>query len=216
MRTRLNNFGRGPSEQETLNALLGEVEGLRILDAACAGGRLSAWLADKGAEVVGLDITATMLDAAKARLAGRGHVVQADLAELLPIRDEAFDVVLSAFTLHYLRDWAGPLREFHRVLRQTSAALVLSVHHPCNDLAFAGNATYFETAEASDSWVASDGTETTVHFYRRPLSAIIEALYEAGFVVERVLEAPPDYLMGEAAGSQKPHFVCLRAIKACV
>src|SRR5205807_5635031 len=130
---------------------------------------------------------ASMLSAAKERLGGKGCVVQADLAEPLPFQAESFDLVLSAFTLHYLRDWTGPLREFHRVLRKTRGALVVSVHHPCNDLPFAADDSYFQTAEAMDVWMASDGTETEVHFYRRPLSAIIEALHKAGSGSGRIL-----------------------------
>lgn len=160
-----------------------------------------------------MDVTSEMLHAARARLAGRAQIVQADLAEPLPFAAGSFDVVLSAFTLHYLSDWTKPLREFNRILRQRGGIVVLSVHHPFNDVGFAAGASYFQTAPATDLWVASDGTETTVHFYRRPLSAIVEALYETGFLVERMLEAPPAWLQGATNDTPGPFFVCLRALK---
>lgn len=212
VRTPLNAFGRGPGEQETLTVLLGNVAGLRVLDAACAAGRLTGWLADQGAHALGLDVTPTMLQAARLRVGDRAHLIQGDLATPLPIRDSAFDIVLSAFTLHYLQDWSGVLREFSRVLRP-EGALVLSIHHPFNDVEFATHRAYFETAEASDTWLASDGMPAAVHFYRRPLSAIFESLYAAGFLVERALEAPPDLLRAPTAVDLTPWFLCIRGVK---
>jgi len=212
MRTSLNNYGRGPSEQDTLGALIGNPSGLRVLDAACASGRLTSWLLEQGASVVGLDLTAAMLDGAKARLASRAGLVQADLAEPLPFGSASFDLVLSAFTLHYLADWNGPLQEFQRVLT-ASGSLVVSVHHPFNDLPNATNGNYFQTAEAEDCWVDSQGAPRSVHFYRRPLSAMVESLHEAGFVVERILEAPPDHRQTTSEEPRMPWFLCFRALK---
>ena len=116
--------------------------------------------------------------------------------------DGAFDAIVSGFTLHYIQDWSIPLREMTRVLRP-GGALVFSTHHPANDLA--GAEGYFRTAPAHDTWLSSNGQPVAVSFYHRPLEAIFEALFAAGFVVERLLERGPEW--GEAG---QPWFVCLR------
>jgi 2-polyprenyl-3-methyl-5-hydroxy-6-metoxy-1,4-benzoquinol methylase len=47
-----------------LLSLLGDVSGLRLLDLACGHGRLARELARRGARVVGIDISAALLDKA--------------------------------------------------------------------------------------------------------------------------------------------------------
>ncbi len=216
VRSAINAFDRGPYERPTLQVLVGEVHGQQVLDAGCASGRLTEWLAEQGASVVGLDLTSSMLIAAKKRLGHSASLVQADLAAPLPFIDATFHLIVSAFTLHYLRDWQGVLGEFRRIL-MPSGALVISTHHPANDLSLSPDGDYFATELLQDSWTASDGKPCEIHFYRRPLTAISEALFAAGFVIERILEAPPDQLMVAPVaghGGRKPWFVCLRAVSA--
>jgi SAM-dependent methyltransferase len=66
----------------------------RVLDAGCGTGRVAIELARRGVEVVGVDLDARML--AAARTNGRGlRWVHADLATL-DLGDERFDVVVAA------------------------------------------------------------------------------------------------------------------------
>jgi len=71
--------------------------GARILDAGCGPGRVAAFLADLGHEVVGVDVDPVLIEAAKQAHSGPTWIV-ADLAELdLPSVGitEGFDVILS-------------------------------------------------------------------------------------------------------------------------
>jgi SAM-dependent methyltransferase len=71
--------------------------GARILDAGCGPGRVAAFLADLGHEVVGVDVDPVLVEAAKQAHSGPTWIV-ADLAELdLPSVGitEGFDVILS-------------------------------------------------------------------------------------------------------------------------
>lgn len=80
----------------------------RVADLGCGTGSLSVLLAENGAQVTGLDFSATMLEHAeeKARLAGvQVAFVEGDAA-LPPFAPASFDVVL---TRHVL--WALPDRE---------------------------------------------------------------------------------------------------------
>jgi SAM-dependent methyltransferase len=49
----------------------------------------------------------------------------ADLAKPLPFEDASFDVIVASLVLHYVRDWAVPLRELRRVRRHDGAVPLL-------------------------------------------------------------------------------------------
>jgi hypothetical protein len=77
---------------------------------------------------------------------------------------------------------------------------------------------YFEVELVEYEW-RGFGAPVRVPSYRRPLSAVINPLVEAGFVLERILEptpteefrrhAPEDY----EELSRSPGFMCVRARK---
>src|SRR5262245_36982661 len=65
-------------EADLVDALLQEQGGRRALDAGCGTGRVAIELAVRGYDVVGVDLDATMLDAARAKAPDLTWV-QADL-----------------------------------------------------------------------------------------------------------------------------------------
>lgn len=95
-----------------LRALIGELgiaPGMRVLDAGCGVGLVTAWLGD----AVGLDLALAHARAARERVA---DVVVGDIARL-PLRDAVFDLVWCANTIHHLPDPLAGVRELLRVLR---------------------------------------------------------------------------------------------------
>lgn len=80
-------------------------DGKRALDAGCGSGRWTYALAELGANVIGVDLTAGGPESAHAVLGERPNVefAQADLFAL-PFRSEAFDFVMSWGVLHHTRD----------------------------------------------------------------------------------------------------------------
>lgn len=86
--------------------LAGDVTGKRVLDAGCGHGPLMADLRERGADVVGFDLSPAMVGIARERLGSDADVRVADLSEPLPYDDDEFDVVTCSLALHYVQDWA--------------------------------------------------------------------------------------------------------------
>ncbi|MBK5569590.1 class I SAM-dependent methyltransferase [Ensifer sp. SSB1] len=213
-----NNAWNAYYERPAALDLVGDVAGLRVLDAGCGGGAHAAALLERGATLTGIDRSAGLLEIASRRLEGRARLLVADLNDPLPFEDGAFDVVLASLVMHYLHDWSPALLEFRRVL-SPSGRLVLSTHHPFMDHQLSGHDNYFETYSFDDTWERG-GRTIEMRFWHRPLHAMVEALTTAGFRIETIGEPQPDprarALFPEAYESltTRPRFLFFSAVKA--
>ncbi|SDX56383.1 Methyltransferase domain-containing protein [Halobellus clavatus] len=106
-------------EKRAVLEALGPVDGKDILEIACGTGRFTALLAERGANIVGLDISAAMLAQGreKARNAGvADHIefLRGDAARL-PFPDDHFDVVFAMRFFHLAETPAKFITEMARV-----------------------------------------------------------------------------------------------------
>lgn len=186
-----HNAGSGANafyERPATERLLGDVANKRVLEVGCGSGRLTEWLVDQGAEVVAFDVSPGMLSLARERLGDRAELHLADLCRPLAfVEDDGVDLAVASLVLHYLRDWRAPLLELHRVLRPEGAA-VISTHHPAWDWRNHCPEDYFSFLQVSEVWIEPH----PVTFWRRPLTMITEAVAEAGFLIERLVEPKPE------------------------
>lgn len=178
-------------ERPAIISMLPDLAGSRVLDVGCGSGPLSAWMASHGAtEVVGFDTSARMVDLAEQKQIDRASFRVADLRQPLSfLADRSFDLAVASLVLHYLHDWVGPLRELRRVLKP-DGELILSTHHPASDIELSATGSYFDTELVHERWNL-DGKTFEVHFWRRPMSAMFSAFYQAGFSVHAFLEPQP-------------------------
>ncbi len=105
--------------------VLGDVRGKRVLDFGCGSGMNSLLLARRGAAVVGVDISASLIQIARQRLAANGTAgaeFVVGSAHDLPLPDAAMDVVFGIAILHHL-DLDLVSREVARVLRTGGRAI---------------------------------------------------------------------------------------------
>jgi ubiquinone/menaquinone biosynthesis C-methylase UbiE len=102
-------------------ALLGDVRGRTVVDFGCGSGENSLLLARRGARVVGVDISESLIALARRRLAinGVGDCARfvVGSAHDLPLLDGSTDLVLGIAILHHL-DLAAASREIWRVLKK--------------------------------------------------------------------------------------------------
>lgn len=177
-------------ERPATLSLLGDVAGRRVLDAGCGAGPLTAWMVDHGAVVTAMDVSAAMVRLARDRVGDRATFVVADLHQPLSFAaDASFDLVVASLVLHYVRDWERVLREFRRVL-SPAGSVVFSTHHPSMDWALHSPDDYFAVKQVTEVWSKGSG-EFEVTFWRRPLTAMTEAVASAGFLIEQLVEPEP-------------------------
>jgi SAM-dependent methyltransferase len=165
-------------------ALLGDVAGKLVLDAACGPGLYAAELISRGARVVGFDISPRMVEICRDRARTGDFRVHAlgDPIDWLPV---GVDLALCALAMEHVDDRVTALRELRRVLRP-DGALVVSWQHPTGSwLRHDGN--YFEPRIVRETW----NKGWTVSYWIAPLQTICEEIFEAGFLIERLLEPRP-------------------------
>jgi SAM-dependent methyltransferase len=178
-------------------ALLGDVAGRRVLDAACGPGLYAAELARRGAQVVGFDHSPRMVELSRARVR-QGKFLVHDLGDPIDwLPDGSVDLVLCALAIEYVDDRVAALSELRRVLRP-DGALVLSRLHPTGDWLRHGGS-YFDVRTIEETW--SKGW--TVRYWLAPLERTCEEIFAAGFLIERLLEPRP---VPEAAAIDSDEF----------
>ena len=179
--------------------LLGEMSGLRAVDLGCGAGQNSIALARAGAHVTGVDFSSRQLAEASRLAADEGVTIEfinSDLTVLSGLKDDSFDIGISACAMAFVEKLGQALAEVYRILKP-GGRFVLSVMHPMQyiidgekgDLDF--NSTYpFVPRLLRWDW---DFPERTVKFqhYLRSVGEYHNCLNKSGFTVKRILEPKP-------------------------
>lgn len=102
-----------------------------VLDVGCGTGMLSEQLLGvfPSCRLAGIDLSPAMVERARARLAGRAEVREAD-AERLPFHDGAFDLVVCNDSFHHYPDPDRAAFQMWRVLRKGGALVLGDVWQP--------------------------------------------------------------------------------------
>jgi SAM-dependent methyltransferase len=169
--------------------LLGDVNGLDVVELGCGTAYFSSWLARRGARVVGVDPTPAQLATARRLKAETGIEfprVEA-IGEDVPLPDSSFDLVLSEYGASL---WADPTRwvpEAARLLRPGGRLVFLTnstVSVLCMTMDGVGEQLVRPQFELG-KWVWPDTNEVEFHLAHGDW---IELLHKNGFEVERLVE----------------------------
>lgn len=172
-----------------LKVLPADMEQMTVLDAGCAAGWYTEQFIIRGARVTAVDLSPAMVEACKRRVGNDATVFACDITEDLPFEDEAFDLIVSSLTLHYIEDWAPTFREFQRVLKP-GGSLIFSVHHPFMDVKHVDRPDYFARELLTEVWNKQESGPVEVTFYRRPIQEIINVT-SSRFRIEQIVEPQP-------------------------
>lgn len=189
----------------TDDAVLAEVQagpGQVILDAGCGEGYLARAMAAQGAQVVGLDLAADLIDRALAiEAADPAGVVYhvGSMTDPAPLPEASADTVVCNHSLNDIEDLDTAIKHLRHTLRP-GGRLVALVLHPCfywqrsglseDDPAWP--ARYFDTRPRLQSFtVAGQPSPGQVQAWYRPLEAYSEALAAAGLAILKLAEPHP-------------------------
>jgi SAM-dependent methyltransferase len=176
--------------------VLGDVEGLDVVELGCGTAYISAWLAKQGARPVGIDPTPAQLETAREmqrEFSLEFPLIEA-VGENVPLPDASFDLAVSEYGASI---WADPYRwipEAARLLRpggrlvflRNSTLVTLCMH-------IDDNAT--ETLQRPQRELNRiEWTDTGEVEFHLPAGELIRVLRESGFEIERLVElyAPDD------------------------
>ena len=209
------DFSRRHLLNPALLRMLGDVRGQRILDAGCGHGYLSRMLADRGAQVTGVEPARALYDyatGAEAREPRGIRYIQADLCRL-PGLGAPFDAVLASMVLLDIPDWTGAMTACVTALAP-GGLFVFSINHPC-----------FEQLAAS--WREHGEYRVREYFaeyeipgphassFHRPLSAYLNELARLGCQLSEMAEPALDPAVAADRGAQAyvhvPNFVVVAA-----
>ncbi len=117
----LNSF-----EQGKLIPLLGDVEEKKVLDIGAGTGRISVYLANRGAKVTAFDLSPKMLELVRKKNP-KIQTIVGD-AENLPFEDSSFDIAIAAFLIVHLKDPAKFFDDVYRVLKDGGIFVVTNIN----------------------------------------------------------------------------------------
>jgi len=195
-------------ERPVIESLVGDLSGKRVLDLGCGSGAYSLWFAARGASVVGLDLSDTMISIAQERSRGLDAVFRvADIRQSLPFEDDGFDLVFSATALHYVDNLTTTMTEVARVLK-SDGVFTASVLHPMSTARFPLSDS--ENVEGPDPWegwyfgspvrcietpwsdfgdVSKEGRKIFCHHHT--IEEYVSSVTSAGMTITQILEPCP-------------------------
>jgi SAM-dependent methyltransferase len=179
----------------------------RVLDVGCGEGQVARHIARAGAEVVGLDPTASQIRQAHSR-GGLPRYVQA-AGEQLPFHRDTFDAVVLCLAIEHIDPFEPAIDEIARVLAPDGQFLLLLVH-PLLQAPGSGwvddegsGEQYWRVGSYLPDHFVVDEVEPGIHlpFSHRPLSRYVHAMGDAGLLLEDMVEpAPPPAVLLETGG----------------
>ncbi len=174
--------------------------GTLTVDIGCGEGRVGRDLQKLGHRVLGVDLSPTMCQAAATHPEPQ-PVVQAD-ASKLPLPDASADCAIAFMSLQDIDDMPGAVADTARILKD-GCPLILAIVHPMysggkfskskfsitlkNSNSFVIKRSYFQAKRLLSTDV-HDGLRVTLFREHRPLQVYTEALIDAGFNIEKLIE----------------------------
>ncbi|CNF51759.1 class I SAM-dependent methyltransferase [Yersinia kristensenii] len=175
-------------EIPTLEGLLGDLSGLKVLDFGCGPGFLSRWLHSKGAEsVVGYDISEGMLDYAKFKEKQQPQGISY-LSALDDSLTGEFDLVLAVYVMPYAPDKEKLLsmsQAMARLLKSGGRLITLPIHPD-----FHSDPEYYRPygLRLLEKEPRTDGSIVNLHICQPPYNVNIDAYYWSAETLMATLE----------------------------
>jgi SAM-dependent methyltransferase len=189
----------GAPEWPTMRAMLPDVAGRSVLDLGCGFGWFCRWAAAAGARnVIGIDLSRRMLERARRDTTDPRVTYRRGDLEAIELGHEAFDLVYSSLTLHYV----AAIDRLATAIRDAlvpGGTLVASIEHPMftapSRPGFVPDGhggvvwpvdRYFDESERITDWLAPGVVKQ-----HRTLGTYVATLRRAGLDVSELVEWRP-------------------------
>ena len=159
----------------------------KVVEVGCGTGCNTTWLAERAAEIVGIDFSEAMLARAKARVNNpRVRFIQHDVRAAWPLADASADVVIAMLILEHVEHLETVFAEAARVLNSDGQFLLCELH-PMRQLA--GGQAQFSNART--------GEHQSVAAFLHDVSDYVNVGLDSGFELQHMGEwrdpgAPPN------------------------
>ncbi|MCS5709903.1 methyltransferase domain-containing protein [Candidatus Berkiella aquae] len=180
----------------TLALLNEDLAGKTLLDAGCGSGIYATRLAQRGARVIGIDISETMINIAKNEKPAEldityhlGNLYETHLSE------NSIDYIICNYVLENIHNLSAVFNEYYRILKPQGECL-FSISHPLRAHAIK------ESKNNIDTWILENyydkgerisdlGEGLKVKKYKRTISDYLNAGMTSGFLINHFAEPQP-------------------------
>lgn len=217
-------------ETPILHSLLPDVQGKTVLDIGCGMGQHAKQYSDMGAKsVLGIDISEKMLKHAKEHFDADNITYRRLALEDISVLDERFDLVTSSLVFDYAEDLDELMKNVYQLMN-AGAYFIFSMSHPMATAwdgtydrytrtetgvrLYANISNYMVEGKRTVKWVVDD-----YEAYHRTFATIVNAIINAGFLIEKCEESHISDEMREKYPTQfggtlhQPNFVFFRCRK---
>lgn len=201
----------GAGEWKTLEKMLPNFKGKKVLDLGCGfGWHCQYAIEHKAASVVGIDISEKMLAIAKEKTSKQIKYICQPLEDTT-FPEYSFDIVISSLTFHYLASFDDIVKKTARWLTERGD-FVFSVEHPVFT-AF-GTQDWYRDSDGNilhfpvDNYFSEDKREAnflgeTVIKYHKTLTTYLNTLIQNCFEITGVVEPQPSEELLETVKGMK-------------
>ncbi|MBD3365872.1 methyltransferase domain-containing protein [candidate division WWE3 bacterium] len=210
--------------------ILGNLQNKNIMDLACGQGYFSKILADKGAHVLGVDISEKLIEMAKENFAEKVEqnkikFIARNAADLTNVKSNQFDAVVVNMAFHDIKELSEVMAEIARVI-QIGGKLVFSIPHPWTHMAktvkekdnyYLRLENYRKVMEIPNKLYGEEG----IMSYHRPLQFYVERLTEHKFEITDFREISREHVRADELDDKEylefkkefPSFLVVGAVK---
>lgn len=170
--------------------LIGDVEGLRVLDAGCGEGFVARVLQRRGGIVTAIDVAANLVEKGRKKNGSGIHYMVADLSKPLPQFEGQFDVVASYFVLNDVPDYKGFISTIGSVTKVGGRA-IFGLNNPYSAVLREKAETYFDSGTVR-LYQGMSSSGVRVYHYHRTMGDYIKAFTKSGFLLRSLIEPRPN------------------------
>lgn len=210
-------------------------KGVKILDVGCGTGVFSRAFAEKGAEVVGVDIGLELIDIAEKKSGDlKIKYVLASADNLSKIKDGEFDVATIVLAIQNMKNLDAVIGEVSKKLKQ-GGILAIVINHPAfripqnsdwyydekDKIQYRKIARYMSEMEIPILMNPGNKNSKKTYSFHRPLQVYVKSLVKNGLFIIKLeewishkeSEKGPKKNIEDKARKEIPMFMCIECVK---